>query len=146
VDREPKENKEKKRMPLVRISLVRGTSVDFRHTVADAVHQGLVDAFGIPLEDRFQVIEEFEPENLIVSPSYLDIPHTTAMIYVQIIAAESRTVAMKQQLYRRIVDLITQQTGHSPDDILITLVGNKAENWSFGRGDAQLVTSGDEYG
>jgi phenylpyruvate tautomerase PptA (4-oxalocrotonate tautomerase family) len=131
-------------MPLVRISLVQGTSVDFRHAVADAVHQGLVDTFGIPPEDRFQVMEEVEPENFIVSPSYLDIPHTGALIYVQIIASEGRTVAMKQQLYRRIVDLITQQTGHSPDDMLITLVENRAENWSFGRGDAQRVTAADE--
>jgi phenylpyruvate tautomerase PptA (4-oxalocrotonate tautomerase family) len=133
-------------MPLVRITLAHGTTGAFRHAVANAVHQGLVDAFGIPQEDRFQVIEEVEPENLIVTPGYLDIPHTAAMIYVQIIAIESRTVVMKRHLYRRIVDLIVQQTGHNPDDIMITLVGNSAENWSVGRGEAQLVTATEEDG
>jgi phenylpyruvate tautomerase PptA (4-oxalocrotonate tautomerase family) len=133
-------------MPLVRITLARGTTGAFRHAVADAVHQGLVEAFGIPQEDRFQVIEEVEPENLIVSPNYLGIPHSAAMIYVQVIAIERRTVAMKRQLYRRMVDLIAQQTGHNPDDIMITLVGNNAENWSVGRGEAQCVTATEEDG
>ena len=46
---------------------------------------------------------------------------------------------MKQRLYEKIALLIHERTGVSVDDVVIVLTENKAENWSFGRGQAQLV-------
>lgn len=59
-------------MPLVRISLNKSTP-DHVRNVADAVHQAMVDTIGIPHEDRFQIITQHEPGELIYHPSFYDI-------------------------------------------------------------------------
>ena len=46
---------------------------------------------------------------------------------------------MKRRLYEKIASLINERSGFSTDDVFIMLSENRAENWSFGRGQAQLV-------
>jgi 4-oxalocrotonate tautomerase len=60
-------------MPLVRISLRRGASVEYRRAIADAVHQAMVETINIPAPDRFQLISEHGGDDLIFDPSYLNI-------------------------------------------------------------------------
>ena len=55
-------------MPLVRIDMVKGKSPEYKKTVLDVVHEGLIEAFGIEDWDRFQRIveipkEDFEKKN-----------------------------------------------------------------------------------
>jgi len=45
-------------MPLVNISLRKGMSADYRRAIADAIHQAMMDAFRIPADDRFILIDE----------------------------------------------------------------------------------------
>jgi phenylpyruvate tautomerase PptA (4-oxalocrotonate tautomerase family) len=47
-------------MPLVRISLRKGTTPEYRKAIADGVHQAMIDAIAVPAKDRFQVITEYE--------------------------------------------------------------------------------------
>ncbi len=61
------------------------------------------------------------------------------IIYIVIIAKSGRTTEMKKILYERIADNISEATGHCKGDIIITLIENSEENWSFGNGKAQLV-------
>ena len=77
--------------------------------------------------------------NLIFPAFYLDIPHTENIVYIHITAKEGRTVKMKKRLYAKIASLISGKTTISSEDIFIVLSENKEENWSFGRGIAQLV-------
>jgi len=127
-------------VPFVRISLKEGSTTEFKKGVSTGVHQALVDIFKIPAEDLFQVIEEVKQENLIFPPEYMGIPHTNKIIYISIIAKEGRSAQMKQELYKKISENIETATKHNSDDIIITMVENKEENWSFGRGEAQLIS------
>jgi phenylpyruvate tautomerase PptA (4-oxalocrotonate tautomerase family) len=52
---------------------------------------------------------------------------------------EGRTTQKKQALYARIVDLLEQNAGIRPQDVMIILTENTQENWSFGNGIAQLA-------
>jgi 4-oxalocrotonate tautomerase len=126
-------------VPLVRISLARGKSPEFRQGIADAVHESLVEVFSIPALDRFQVVEEVDPANLFFPPSYMDIPHTGDIIYVQIVARAGRSLDLKRRLFARIAERAAARTEHNPDDIVIVLVENTSEDWSFGRGEAQYA-------
>ena len=54
-------------MPLVRISLLRGKSAEYRRKVGDAAHEALVEAIGVPAKDRFQIITRHDPEDFIAS-------------------------------------------------------------------------------
>lgn len=63
-------------MPLVRIDLVQGTSPEYPKSIADGVHQGMVESLAVPPDDRFQVITEHPPDAVIsaVAISALRIP------------------------------------------------------------------------
>ena len=126
-------------MPFVQIALLQGKPLEYVSAIADSVHQALVEEFKIPESDKFQVVREAEPHQLIFPGSYLGIPHTDNIVYIHITAKEGRTTDMKSRLYAKIASLIKDRTDLSADDIFIVLSETKAENWSFGRGLAQLV-------
>ncbi|MBO4638667.1 MAG: tautomerase family protein, partial [Treponema sp.] len=46
-------------MPLVKINLLKGKTDEYKKTIFDCVHQGLIEALGISDWDRFQRIIEF---------------------------------------------------------------------------------------
>ncbi|HEY5751528.1 MAG TPA: tautomerase family protein [Chthoniobacterales bacterium] len=126
-------------MPFVQISLLRGKPAAYTTALSEAVHQALVEEFKIPAADKFQVIREVDPGDLVFPQEYFGIPHSPEIVYIQITAKEGRTVDIKQRLYARIASLIHTKTGLSQDDVFIVLTEVKAENWSFGRGQAQMA-------
>lgn len=126
-------------MPFVQISLAKGRNQQVRTAISQAVHSSLVEEFHIPELDKFQVFHELDKEQLIYPPSYLDVPHTDKIIYVHIMAKQGRTVDIKKRLYRKIAERVSEAANIASDDVFIVLLENKAENWSFGRGQAQLA-------
>ena len=50
-------------MPLVRIEMKKGKSKEYKKTMLDCVHGGLVEAFGIEEWDRFQRIIEIDKDD-----------------------------------------------------------------------------------
>lgn len=126
-------------MPFVRISVVEGASSRYKTELSDSVHRALVEAFDVPAEDRFQVIDVHKHDELIYAPAYLGIPHTRAIVIIQITCNEGRTLDMKKALYKRINELITSHTDIGKNDIIVSLVEVKKENWSFGDGVAQYA-------
>ena len=126
-------------MPFVQITLLQGKSPDYVSAIAESVYQALVDEFKIPESDKFQIVREVEPHQIVFPESYLGIAHTDNIVYIHIIAKEGRTADMKKRLYAKIASLINKRTDLSIDDIVVVLSENKPENWSFGRGLAQLI-------
>ena len=127
-------------MPLVRISLPKGKSVQYRRAISAGVHRALVETFGVPEQDLFQIISEHDPGSEIVhAGSYLGNSYTDALTIIQLTVSDTRTVAEKQRLYRQIVERLTAEPGLRPDDVIINLVEVKKENWSFGKGLAQYA-------
>jgi 4-oxalocrotonate tautomerase len=128
-------------MPLVRIDLRAGKSPAYRRTLADAVHQAMVDTINIPEDDRFQVINEHSTQGLIYSERYLDIDRSDDVIFIQITLNVGRVLEQKKALYARIVTLLGDKLGIRREDVLITLLEVNREDWSFGNGLAQYATA-----
>lgn len=126
-------------MPFVQISILKGKSPKSIRNISNSVHQALVEEFGIPELDKFQVINEVDEVNLVFPSEYMGIPHTKNIIFIHITAKKGRTVKMKQKLYKKIATFISDKEKISQDDVFIVLSENSEENWSFGRGKAQLV-------
>ena len=124
-------------MPLVRISLRKGKTAEYREAVAEGVHKAMVETIGIPLTDRFQLITEHDTGGLKYDTTYLDIQRTDDVVFVQIILNTGRSVEMKKALYSGIVRYLAEKPGIRPQDVLINLVEVSRENWSFGNGEAQ---------
>ena len=126
-------------MPLVRISLREGKSEQYRKAVADGVHRAMVEGAAVPEQDRFQIITEHPPSGLIYDPTYLGIPRTNDIVMVQITLSTGRKLAQKRQLFKRMAEILAENPGLRPQDLLINLVEVAWENWSFGNGEAQYT-------
>jgi 4-oxalocrotonate tautomerase len=126
-------------VPLIRIDLRRGKPATYARAIGDAVHRALVDVFNVPVRDHFQVITEHDPDRLIADPGYLDIDRSDDVVLVQVFLSSGRSTELKQAFYARVATLAQAHPGLRPEDLVITLVENERQDWSFGNGEAQYV-------
>jgi 4-oxalocrotonate tautomerase len=126
-------------MPLVRIDLQKGKDANYRRRAGEIVYEAMVATSGVPKNDHFQVIGEHNAENFVFDPDYLGIHRTGDLIMVQIFYNEGRSVDQKKALYKAIADGLSTELNVRREDVLITLVEVKKENWSFGNGIAQYA-------
>lgn len=124
-------------MPLVRISLSKSHSSETQDAISKSIHQSLVEHFNVPVDDYFHIIEALKQPQLKYPKTYLDVNHTDSIVFVQIIAAKGRTTEQKEKLYFRIAELVGNNTSIRTDDVIITLLENEKDNWSFGQGAMQ---------
>lgn len=129
-------------MPLTRIDMLRGKSLEYRAALRDVVYTTLVDVVGVPAGDRFEVITEHDPENLNISADYLDIDRSPDAVLIQITFNEGRSTEQKRALYAALASGLHDRLGMRPEDVMVSLVEVRKENWSFGNGRAQYVEQG----
>src|SRR5260221_7076613 len=91
-------------MPLVRISIHRGRAPELRRKLGDAIRRALVETIDGPELDRFQILTEHEPGDLVYDPGFLGIARTNDIVIVQITISVGRTLAQKRALFRRIAE------------------------------------------
>ena len=129
-------------MPLVRISLLKGQSPAYLRAVSDGVHQGLIDAFHIPPDDRFHLIHQHEPHEMIYDANFLGMQRSADAVIIHITAGNWRDTAKKQALYAAIAAHLAARPGLRPEDVTIVLASNERDEWSFGKGIASYVEDG----
>jgi 4-oxalocrotonate tautomerase len=127
-------------MPLVRIDLRQGKTAGYRKKIGDAIYRAMLDTINVPEHDHFQVITEHPGEGLIYDPTYLGVNRTDDVVFIQITLNAGRTLEQKKELFKRIAELLTQDPGVRPEDVLINLVECAKEDWSFGNGIASYAS------
>ncbi len=125
-------------MPLVRIDLRKDKDATYREEIGLIIHEALISV-GVPKDDRFQVISEHEPPNLVFDPTYLGIRRSEDLVIIQITWNEGRTVEQKKALYKGLADGLSGRLGLRREDVFVSLVEVRRENWSFGNGIAQYA-------
>jgi phenylpyruvate tautomerase PptA (4-oxalocrotonate tautomerase family) len=126
-------------MPLVQIHLMQGKTPEFRHKVGEIVYRTMMDTIKVPPKDNFQIITEHDQDGLIYDPEYLNIQRTEGIVIIQITLNEGRTVELKKAFYHRLAERLHEALGLRMEDVFISLVEVKKENWSFGNGIAQYA-------
>jgi len=127
-------------MPIVRIDLREGKTPEYRKQVGEIVYHAMIEALGVPKDDRFQVIAEHSKNDLIFDSDYLGIHRTDDCIFLQITLNSGRTLETKQRFYKAVADGLHEGLKLRREDVLISLVEVQKENWSFGNGEAQYVS------
>ena len=127
-------------MPLVRIDLPAGSSPEYRSAVGDVVYTAMIETLNVPKDDRFLVIAEHAKADLVIDPTYLGVQRSDAAIVIQLTLNEGRTVELKRAFYRAVADALHERLKLRREDVFISLVEVKKENWSFGNGEAQYAT------
>jgi 4-oxalocrotonate tautomerase len=123
-------------MPLARVDLPQGKSADYRKAVGEVIYDAMIKTINVPKDDRFQVITEHPADGLVFDPTYLGIQRTADCILIQITLNEGRTLDMKRAFYKAIADGLHDRLKLRREDVIISLIEVKKENWSFGNGEA----------
>ncbi len=122
-------------MPLVRITLSDSYQKETIDFVSSSIHEALIEAFFIPKDDYFHIIESLSEKHLKYPNEYLNIKHSSKIVYIQVFAAKGRTIQQKECLYKKITDGIKSRAEIPSNEIIILLIEIEGkENWSFGNG------------
>jgi len=126
-------------MPFTQISLRKGKPVPYRRALMEAVYLAMRDTIGIPEDDRFATITEFDEGNFNNSGNYMGINRTDDTVLIQITLNKGRTIELKKALYQKIAERLAADPGVAPEDVVISLVEVAKEDWSLGHGEAQYA-------
>jgi phenylpyruvate tautomerase PptA (4-oxalocrotonate tautomerase family) len=61
------------------------------------------------------------------------------MIIIQVTLNEGRTVELKKSFYKKLAERLNKELDVRTEDVFVSLVEVKKENWSFGNGMAQYA-------
>jgi len=126
-------------MPLLRFDLIEGRTDDEIQTLLDAAHRAMLAAFKVPERDRYQIVQEHKPDRMIVEDTGLGIARTDKVVVVQVVS-RPRTREMKEAFYRLLCEELERSCGIAPSDVMVSIVENTDEDWSFGLGRGQFLT------
>jgi 5-carboxymethyl-2-hydroxymuconate isomerase len=124
-------------MPLARISLLKGKSADYLRAVGDSLHAAMVEAFNVPATDRFQLFHQHEAHEMSFDPQYevtTGAQRSANWLVFAITIGKPRTAAVKQAFYRQLVARLAQSPGVRPQDVMVTIIPAREEDWSFADG------------
>ncbi|HSY08899.1 MAG TPA: tautomerase family protein [Steroidobacteraceae bacterium] len=126
-------------MPLARIDLPAGKPPAYRAAVSEVIYAAMLSALNVPKNDRFQVVAEHSAGNLVIDSDYLGIQRSADAIVIQVTLNEGRTLELKRAFYKAVADGLHKRIGLRREDVVISLIEVKKENWSFGNGEAQYA-------
>jgi hypothetical protein len=75
---------------------------------------------------------------MIVEDTGLGIPRSKNVVMVQVVT-RPRGKKAKQRFYRLLVEELHTSCGIEPTDVMVSMVENTDEDWSFGLGRAQFL-------
>ncbi|TVV19706.1 tautomerase family protein [Weissella cibaria] len=128
-------------MPLLRFDLYKAGWEDKSRVkqLLDLSYEVMRETFGAPEGDRYQIVSYHEPEDFITADTGLGFTRTNQFISLSV-RTRPRTTEQKENFYRELVARIHSDLGIDPQDVMINLVSNTDEDWSFGLGKAQFLT------
>lgn len=126
-------------MPLLRFDILEGRTDDEIGKLLDAAHAAQVEAFGVPVSDRFPVVNEHKPSHVRFGDIGLGIKRSDKVVLLQI-TAMPRSGKQKETFYRLLVEKLQAACGIAPEDVIVSYLGNGNDDWSFGLGEAQFVS------
>jgi phenylpyruvate tautomerase PptA (4-oxalocrotonate tautomerase family) len=126
-------------VPLIVVDLIAGRSAEQIGSLLDGVHDAVVEALGVPVRDRYQIVHEHDASRMVVQDTGLHIERSRDVVVIQV-TSRPRPPNQKVALYRLVCEQLESRCGISPRDVMISLVENSDEDWSFGLGRAQFLT------
>ena len=126
-------------MPLVTIDLLQGRTDAELDAITESVQTAMVETLDVPERDRFQVITEHSPRTLRFDPHYLGGDRGEAFVLIRVLLASGRCTQVKRAFYARVAELLGERAAVRSEDLMIVLVENGREDWSFGGGIADYV-------
>jgi len=126
-------------MPLLNIHLVKGRRQNEVAELQQVIHEAMVEAFQVPVRDRYQIVTEHAPSHLVMEDTGLGFERTEQRVLIHI-TTRPRSQDMKQAFYRLVTRGLAERCGVAPQDVMFSVIENSDADWSFGFGEAQFLT------
>jgi 4-oxalocrotonate tautomerase family enzyme len=110
-------------MPIVKIDLKKGKTIEFHKIFMDLVHASMVEVLQLPTDDRNIRISEFDPAYIQSKPPY--------EYFIEIIMFAGRTKETKSKLFRSIVSKLKEALKIAPTHVFIVINEQPKENWGI---------------
>ncbi len=125
-------------MPLLKFHLRKGRAPDEVEHLLDVAHGAMVRSFNVPERDRYQIVHEHEPSHFKALDTGLGIERSERFVLLEVVS-RPRASAEKQAFYRNLCEALESECATKPSDVMVSIVENADEDWSFGHGRAQFV-------
>ena len=114
-------------MPLVKINMLKGKSLEYKKLVLESVHNGLVSSLGIEDRDRFQRIIEYDKCDFESAPEKTD-----NFMIIELSLFPGRTKEQKKLVIEMITSNLVAALNIMPTDVFIVINEPPLENWGMG--------------
>ncbi|APH68868.1 tautomerase family protein [Bacillus spizizenii] len=125
-------------MPLLRFDLIEGRDEKSLQLLLDTAHQAMVEAFGVPERDRYQIVHQHPENELIIQDTGLGFQRSKDLVIISM-TSKTRTESQKEKLYALLAEKLEAECGISPEDLMVSITENGDADWSFGLGEAQFL-------
>lgn len=122
-------------MPVTRITLGENYTDTQLDEISALLHQSLTDEFAVPLKDCFQIFERLPARQRIFDRHYQSGHRSDNFILFQITAGKPRSIEQKKNFYRVLSERLLSVLGIHPDDVMVIIQFNHADDWSFSNGE-----------
>ncbi|QXZ80505.1 tautomerase family protein [Rhizobium sp. L51/94] len=126
-------------MPLIKLHIRKGRSEPEITLLLDTVHRVMLDAFGVPERDRYQIVFEHEDTHFRALDTGLGFTRTDRFVLIEVVS-RPRPRVEKLSFYENLGVQLSERCGIPTSDLMVSFVENSDEDWSFGGGVAQFVT------
>lgn len=126
-------------MPLFRFDVTDTRTDDQVKVLLDAAYAAQVEALETVDGDRYQVVHAHPRAYLNIEDTGLGIDRTDAFVLIQV-TTSPRPQEQKLKLYELLVRNLARDAGIGPNDVMVSIVENTKDDWSFGHGRAQYLT------
>ncbi|WEF26631.1 tautomerase family protein [Klebsiella aerogenes] len=126
-------------MPLLTFDLIEGRTEEEVRTLLDAAHRAVLHAFNVPTRDRYQIVHENKPYQMVIEDTGLGLTRSRNMVVVRVFTSP-RSEQQKQLFYATLLAELRTHCGLSGDDLMVSIISNEKGDWSFGHGVAQYMT------
>jgi phenylpyruvate tautomerase PptA (4-oxalocrotonate tautomerase family) len=124
----------KNQMPFIRTTVHPHTSLQQRQGIADGIHRALVDSIGMPEDELFSLIADYEPHHFFYSRTFNGMARSDRLVVIELTMRRGRSDAMKRALYAAIAANLAASASIAPDDVFIFTHENDYSDWSVGQG------------
>jgi phenylpyruvate tautomerase PptA (4-oxalocrotonate tautomerase family) len=126
-------------MPLLNIHIVKGRSAEAVAELQLVIHEAMVEAFQVPVRDRYQIVTEHAPSHLVMEDTGLGFERSAQRVLIHM-TTRPRSQDMKQAFYRLVTTGLAERCDVAPQDVMFSVIENSDADWSFGFGKAQFLT------
>jgi phenylpyruvate tautomerase PptA (4-oxalocrotonate tautomerase family) len=128
-------------MPLVKVNLLKGRSVEEKDAIATSIQTALETTLEVSGANRYQLFTEYDRESFRHTSGYLGMTYTDQLLMIEITLREGDDDEHKKSLLAEINRNLVAGGVVGADDVFVLITEVGGADVSFGKGLAQRVRS-----